>query len=62
MREILFKAKWLCEWIDDETGPESDYIECEKKISTPLSMIGKYVFLTREEAEKKLEEIQNDKT
>ena len=60
--KIAVKAKWLYEWIDDETGPESDYIECEKKISTPLSMIGKYVFLTREEAEKKLEEIQNDKT
>lgn len=28
----------------------------------PMSEIGKTVFLTREEAEKKLEEIQNDKT
>lgn len=52
--KIAVKAKWLYEWIDDETGSESDYIECEKKISTPLSMIGKYVFLTREEAEKEL--------
>ena len=30
--------------------------------SFPVSGIGKTVFLTREEAEKKLEEIQNDKT
>ena len=28
----------------------------------PMSEIGKTIFLTREEAEKKLEEIQNDKT
>lgn len=28
----------------------------------PISEIGKTVFLTREEAEKKLEEVQNDKT
>lgn len=60
--KIAVKAKWLYEWIDDETGPESDYIECEKNFSIPLSMIGKTVFLTREEAEKKLEEMQNDKT
>lgn len=59
MREILFKAKRLYEWIDDETGPESDYIECEKNFTIPLSMIGKSVFLTREEAEKKLEELRN---
>ncbi len=60
--KIAVKAKWLYEWIDDETGPESDYIECEKNFSILLSAIGKTVFLTREEAEKKLEEIQNDKT
>lgn len=62
--KIAVKAKWLYEWIDDETGPESDYIECEKKFTIPLSMIGKSVFLTREEAEKKLEkleEMKNDK-
>lgn len=52
--KIAVKAKWLYEWIDDETGPESDYIECEKKFTIPLSMIGKSVFLTREEAEKKV--------
>lgn len=58
--KIAVKAKWLHEWIDDETGPESDYIECEKNFSIPLSMIGKTVFLTREEAEKKLEELKNE--
>lgn len=57
--KIAVKAKWLYEWIDDETGPESDYIEGEKNFSILLSTIGKNVFLTREEAEKKLEEIKN---
>lgn len=56
--KIAVKAKWLHEWIDDETGPESDYIECEKNFSILLSAIGKTVFLTREEAEKKLEEMK----
>ena len=54
--KISVKEKWLHEWIDDETGPESDYIECEKNSSIPLSTIGKTVFLTREEAEKALKE------
>lgn len=58
--KIAVKAKWLYEWIDDETGPESDYIECEKNFSIPLSMIGKTVFLTREEAKKKLEEMKKN--
>ncbi len=58
--KIAVKAKWLYEWIDDETGPESDYIECEKNFSIPLSMIGKSVFLTRKEAEKKLEEMKGE--
>lgn len=57
--KIAVKAKWLYEWIDDETGPESDYIESEKNFSILLSAIGKTVFLTREEAEKKLEEMKN---
>lgn len=57
--KIAVKAKWLYEWIDDETGPESDYIEREKNFSFLLSTIGKTVFLTREEAEKKLEELRN---
>lgn len=39
--KIAVKAKWLHEWIDDETGPESDYIECEKNFSILLSTIGK---------------------
>lgn len=56
--KIAVKAKWLYEWIDDETGPESGYIEREKSFSIPLSMIGENIFLTREEAEKKLEEMK----
>lgn len=56
--KIAVKAKWLHEWIDDETGPESDYIECEKNFSILLSAIDKTVFLTREEVEKKLEEMK----
>lgn len=56
--KIAVKAKWLYEWIDDETGPESGYIECEKSFSIPLSMIGENIFLTREEAEKKLGEVK----
>lgn len=56
--KIAVKAKWLYEWIDDETGPESDYIESEKNFSILLSAIGKIVFLTRKEAEKKLEEMK----
>ena len=48
--KIAVKAKWLYEWIDDETGPESDYVECEKNFTILLSMIGKKIFLTREEA------------
>lgn len=39
--KIAVKAKWLYEWIDDETGPESDYIEREKNFSILLSTIGK---------------------
>lgn len=58
--KIAIKAKWLHEWIDDETGPESDYIECEKNFSILLSTIGKTVFLTREEAAKKLEEMKHE--
>lgn len=54
--KIAVKAKWLHEWLDDETGPESDYIECEKNFSIPLSLFGKTVFLTQGEAEAKLKE------
>lgn len=59
--KIAVKAKWLYEWIDDETGPESDYIEREKNFSILLSTIGKTVFLTREEAVNKFEEMKNGK-
>lgn len=56
--KIAVKAKWLHEWIDDETGPESDYIECEKNFTILLSMIGKTVFLTKSEVEEKLKELR----
>lgn len=56
--KIAVKSKWLHEWIDDETGPESDYIECEKNFTILLSMIGKTVFLTKSEAEAKLKELR----
>lgn len=56
--KIAVKAKWLHEWIDDETGPESDYIECEKNFAILLSMIGKTVFLTQSAAEEKLKELR----
>ncbi len=58
--KIAVKAKWLHEWIDDETGPEIDYIECEKNFTILLSMIGKTVFLTREAAEAKLKEMEGN--
>lgn len=55
--KIAVKAKLLHEWIDDETGPESDYIDSEKKFTISLSGIGKTVFLSQEEAEAKLKEM-----
>ena len=55
--KIAVKAKWLHEWIDDETGPEGDYIDSEKKFTISLSGIGKTVFLTESEAESKLKEM-----
>lgn len=58
--KIAVKTKWLHEWIDDETGPESDYIECEKNFTILLSMIGKTVFLTKAEAEAKLKELRGE--
>lgn len=58
--KIAVKTKWLREWIDDETGPESDYIECEKNFTILLSMIGKTVFLTKSEAEAKLAEREGE--
>lgn len=58
--KIAVKAKWLHEWIDDETGPDSNYIECEKNFAIPLSGIGKTVFLTKSEAEAKLKGGENE--
>lgn len=56
--KIAVREKWLYEWIDNETGPDSDYIECEKNFTILLSMIGKTVFLTKNEAEAKLAEME----
>lgn len=56
--KIAVKAKWLHEWIDNETGPESAYIDSEKKFTFSLSGIGKTVFLTESEAEAKLKEME----
>lgn len=58
--KIAVKTKWLHEWIGDETGPESDYIECEKNFTILLSTIGKTVFLTKSEAEAKLKELRGN--
>lgn len=58
--KIAVKTKWLHEWIDDETRPESDYIECEKNFTILLSMIGKTVFLTKSAAEEKLKELRGE--
>ena len=58
--KIAVKTKWLHEWIDDETGPENDYIECEKNFTILLSMIGKTVFLTKSAAEAKLKELRGE--
>lgn len=58
--KIAVREKWLYEWIDDETGPDSDYIECEKNFTILLSMIGKTVFLTKSEAEAKLKELRHN--
>lgn len=56
--KIAVKEKWLHEWIDNETGPESAYIDSEKNFTILLSGIGKTVFLTREEAEAKIAEME----
>ena len=48
----------FAKWIDDETGPESDYIDSEKKFTISLSGIGKTVFRTKAEAEAKLAEME----
>lgn len=56
--KITVKAKWLHEWIDNETGPESAYINSEKKFTISLSGIGKTVFLTESEAKAKLKKTE----
>lgn len=56
--KIAVREKWLYEWIDDETGPDSDYIEREKNFTISLSEIGKTVFLAKSEAEAKLKELR----
>lgn len=56
--KIAVREKWLHEWMDDETGPDSDYIECEKNFTISLSGIGKTIFLTKSEAEAKLKELR----
>lgn len=58
--KIAVKTKWLYEWIDDETGPDSNYIEYEKNFTIPLSGIGKTVFLTKSKAEAKLKELRGN--
>lgn len=56
--KIAVREKWLYEWIDNETEPDSDYVECDKNFTILLSMIGKTVFLTEAEAEAKLSEME----
>lgn len=55
--------KWKCEEdIQCEYERKSYYVKEIEFTSIMKNSIGKSIFLTREEAEKKLEEIQNDKT
>lgn len=50
--KVAVKAKFLEEWVDYETGPESGYFEKIKYFVYPKSAIEKTVFLTSKEAEK----------
>lgn len=54
--KVAVKAKFLEEWVDYETGPESGYFEKIKYFVYPKSALGKTIFLTMEEAEKREEE------
>lgn len=55
--------KWKCEEdIQCEYERKSYYVKEIEFTSIMKNSIGKSIFLTREEAEKRLEEIQNDKT
>lgn len=58
--KLKVKAKWLHQWFDPDTGPDSAYIEAEKYFTYPLSAVGKTVFLTKEQAEEKLKEMAGD--
>lgn len=54
--------KWKCEeYVQCEYEKKKYYVKEIKFTSIMKNSIGKSIFLTREEAEKKLEEIQNDK-
>ena len=54
--KIAVNATWLFEFVDEETGPDAKYIDCEKNFSFPLSAIGKTIFITQEKTEEKLKE------
>ena len=58
--KIAVTAKWLYKRLDYDTGFEDDYVENEKLLTYLLSSIGKKIFLTREEAEAKLAEMEGD--
>jgi hypothetical protein len=58
--KLKVKAKWLHEWVDPDCGPDCAYFEVEKYFTYPLSSIGKTVFLTKSEAEAKLEELRGE--
>ena len=58
LMKIAVKAKWAHRWIEDETRPESDYKERERNFMFSTLMVGKIIFLTREEAEAKLKEME----
>lgn len=54
--------KWKCEeYVQCEYEKKKYYVKEINFTSIMKNSIGKSIFLTREEAEKKLEEIQNDK-
>ena len=44
--KIAVREKWLYEWIDDETGPDSNYIECEKNFTILLPLLHKAKAIT----------------
>ena len=58
LMKIAVNAKWAHRWIEDETRPESDYKEHERNFMFSTLMVGKIIFLTREEAEAKLKEME----